>query len=82
MDLLNELFSVQVLPSLQPIIVYFPDSSQWLSRAVSKSDRKEFVQRVEKMFDRLTGPVVLICGQNILAAAPKDKEHVRSDNSC
>ncbi|AQK56543.1 P-loop containing nucleoside triphosphate hydrolase superfamily protein [Zea mays] len=26
------------------------------------------------MFDRLTGPVVLICGQNLLAAAPKDKE--------
>ncbi|AQK56542.1 P-loop containing nucleoside triphosphate hydrolase superfamily protein [Zea mays] len=64
----------EVLPSLQPIIVYFPDSSQWLSRAVSKSDRREFVQRVEKMFDRLTGPVVLICGQNLLAAAPKDKE--------
>lgn len=39
------------------------------------------MQRVEKMFDRLTGPVVLICGQNILAAAPKDKEHVRSNNS-
>ncbi|XP_034573930.1 uncharacterized protein [Setaria viridis] len=65
----------EVLPSLQPIIVYFPDSSQWLSRAVSKSDRREFVQRVEEMFDRLTGPVVLICGQNILAAASKDKEH-------
>ncbi|KAJ1281057.1 hypothetical protein BS78_04G279100 [Paspalum vaginatum] len=65
----------EVLPSLQPIIVYFPDSSQWLSRAVSKSDRREFLQRVEEMFDRLTGPVVLICGQNILAAVPKDKEH-------
>jgi len=34
------------------------------------------------MFDRLTGPVVLICGQNIRAAAPKDKEHVRFNNSC
>ncbi|XP_062222012.1 uncharacterized protein LOC133921230 isoform X3 [Phragmites australis] len=64
----------EVLPSLEPIIVYFPDSSQWLSRAVSKSDRREFVQRVEEMFDRLTGPVVLICGHNIMAAAPKDKE--------
>ncbi|KAL6635128.1 hypothetical protein ACP70R_027799 [Stipagrostis hirtigluma subsp. patula] len=64
----------EVLPSLQPIIVYFPDSSQWLSRAVPESDRREFVQRVEEMFDRLTGPIVLICGQNILAAAPKDKE--------
>ncbi|TVU28518.1 hypothetical protein EJB05_20039 [Eragrostis curvula] len=64
----------EVLPSLQPIIVYFPDSSQWLSRAVPKSDRREFVRRVEEMFDRLNGPVVLICGQNILAAAPKDKQ--------
>ncbi|RLM79518.1 uncharacterized protein C2845_PM12G27110 [Panicum miliaceum] len=65
----------EVLPSLEPIIVYFPDSSQWLSSAVSKSERREFVQRVEEMFDRLTGPVVLICGQNIMAAPPKDKEH-------
>ncbi|KAG2661586.1 transitional endoplasmic reticulum ATPase TER94-like isoform X4 [Panicum virgatum] len=65
----------EVLPSLEPIIVYFPDSSQWLSSAVSKSERREFVERVEEMFDRLTGPIVLICGQNIMAAAPKDKEH-------
>jgi hypothetical protein len=26
------------------------------------------------MFDQLTGPVVMICGQNILAAVPKDKD--------
>ncbi|KAK3155288.1 hypothetical protein QOZ80_2BG0201260 [Eleusine coracana subsp. coracana] len=64
----------EVLPSLEPIIVYFPDSSQWLSRAVPKSERREFVHRVEEMFDRLNGPVVLICGQNILAAASKDKQ--------
>ncbi|KAL5199713.1 hypothetical protein ABZP36_020916 [Zizania latifolia] len=64
----------EVLPSLQPAIVYFPDSSQWLSRAVPKSNRREFVEKVEEMFDQLTGPLVLICGQNILEAAPKDKE--------
>uniref|UniRef100_A0A0E0NKZ8 AAA+ ATPase domain-containing protein n=1 Tax=Oryza rufipogon TaxID=4529 RepID=A0A0E0NKZ8_ORYRU len=64
----------EVLPSLQPAIVYFPDSSQWLSRAVPKSNRREFIQKVEEMFDKLTGPVVMICGQNILEAEPKDKD--------
>ncbi|KQK01924.1 uncharacterized protein LOC100831043 isoform X2 [Brachypodium distachyon] len=64
----------EVLPSLQPVIVYFPDSSQWLSRAVPKSSRREFVQRVGEMFDQLTGPVVMICGQNMLASVPKDKD--------
>ena len=68
------IFFEQVLPSLQPVIVYFPDSSQWLSRAVPKSNRREFVQRVDEMFDQLTGPVVMICGQNILAAVSKDKD--------
>uniref|UniRef100_A0A0D9WNI6 AAA+ ATPase domain-containing protein n=1 Tax=Leersia perrieri TaxID=77586 RepID=A0A0D9WNI6_9ORYZ len=64
----------EVLPSLQPAIVYFPDSSQWLSRAVPRSNRREFVEKVEEMFDQLTGPLVLICGQNIIEAAPKEKE--------
>ncbi|OQU76102.1 uncharacterized protein LOC8081281 isoform X1 [Sorghum bicolor] len=67
----------EVLPSLQPAIVYFPDSSQWLSKAVPRSNRREFVEKVEKMFDQLTGSLVLICGQNIVeasTAAPKDKE--------
>ncbi|KAG2605362.1 uncharacterized protein LOC120669921 isoform X2 [Panicum virgatum] len=67
----------EVLPSLQPAIVYFPDSFQWLSRAVPRSNRREFVEKVEEMFDQLTGPLVLICGQNIAdasTAAPKDKE--------
>ncbi|KAF7085823.1 hypothetical protein CFC21_089204 [Triticum aestivum] len=62
----------EVLPSLEPVIVYFPDSSQWLSRAVPKSNRTEFIQKVDEMFDQLTGPVVMICGQNMLA--DKDKE--------
>ncbi|CAL5043678.1 unnamed protein product [Urochloa decumbens] len=67
----------EVLPSLQPAIVYFPDSSQWLSRAVPKSKRREFVEKVEEMFDQLTGPLVLICGQNTEkapTAAPKDTD--------
>jgi hypothetical protein len=61
--------------------VYFPDGSQWLSRAVPKSERREFMQLVEEMFDQLKGPVVLICGQNILATAPKDKQPVSFINS-
>ncbi|XP_047075693.1 uncharacterized protein LOC124685396 isoform X2 [Lolium rigidum] len=64
----------EALPSLQPAIVYFPDSSQWLSRAVPRSNRREFIEKVEEMFDQLNGPLVLICGQNILEAAPKDKD--------
>ncbi|KAL3835197.1 hypothetical protein ACJIZ3_009933 [Penstemon smallii] len=63
----------EVLESQQPVIVYFPDSSLWLSRAVSKSNRKEFVRKLQEMFDRLSGPVVLICGQNKVAAKEKDK---------
>lgn len=59
---------------MQPIIVYFPDSSQWLSRAVPKVKRKEFLHKVEEMFDQLSGPVVLICGQNKLETGSKEKE--------
>ncbi|XP_027096917.2 uncharacterized protein [Coffea arabica] len=64
----------EVLDSVQPLIVYFPDSSLWLSRAVSRSNRKEFVQKVQEMFDQLAGPVVLICGQNKVETGSKEKE--------
>lgn len=64
----------EVLDSVQPLIVYFPDSSLWLSRAVSRSNRKEFVQKVQEMFDQLAGPVVLICGQNRVESGSKEKE--------
>jgi ATP-dependent 26S proteasome regulatory subunit len=64
----------EVLHSVQPLIVYFPDSSLWLSRAVSKSNRKDFVSRVQEMFDKLPGPVVLICGQNKVDSGSKEKE--------
>ncbi|GFZ15712.1 P-loop containing nucleoside triphosphate hydrolases superfamily protein [Actinidia rufa] len=64
----------EVLRSIQPIIVYFPDSSLWLSRAVSKSNRKEFVLKVQEMLDNLSGPAVLICGQNKVETGSKEKE--------
>ncbi|XWS39569.1 hypothetical protein CRYUN_Cryun18bG0066500 [Craigia yunnanensis] len=63
----------EVLHSVQPLIVYFQDSSQW-SRAVPKSSRKEFVSRVHEMFDKLSGPVVLICGHNRVETGSKEKE--------
>lgn len=64
----------EVLRTMQPLIVYFPDSSEWLSRAVPKSKRKEFVHKVQEMFDLLPGPVVLICGQNKAESGSKEKE--------
>ncbi|KAM1326415.1 hypothetical protein EV2_011185 [Malus domestica] len=64
----------EVLHAKQPLIVYFPDSSQWMSRAVPKSDRKEFVAKVKEVFDELSGPVVLICGQNKVESGSKGKE--------
>ncbi|XP_078172544.1 uncharacterized protein LOC144566403 isoform X3 [Carex rostrata] len=61
----------EILPSLEPAIVYFPDSSKWLSKAVPESKRKDFVQKLEEMLDQLTGPVVLICGHDKLT--PKEQ---------
>ncbi|XP_059656435.1 uncharacterized protein LOC132303264 isoform X2 [Cornus florida] len=65
----------EVLRSKQPLIVYFPDSSLWLSRAVSKSNRKEFVHKVQEMFDQLSERVVLICGQNKAEGGSKEREN-------
>lgn len=59
---------------MQPIIVYFPDSSQWWSRAVPKANRREFLQKLEEIFDKISGPVVLICGQNKIESGSKEKE--------
>ncbi|GER56829.1 P-loop containing nucleoside triphosphatehydrolases superfamily protein [Striga asiatica] len=64
----------EILESQQPLVVYFPDSSLWFLRAVSKSNRKEFIDKVQEMFDRLSGPVVLICGQNKVESGSKEKE--------
>ncbi|THU61269.1 hypothetical protein C4D60_Mb07t21520 [Musa balbisiana] len=66
----------EILPSLQPVIIYFPDCSQWLSRAVPKSNRKEFINEVMEMFDQISGPVVLICGQSIVESGSKEKERL------
>ncbi|KAK8931420.1 Katanin p60 ATPase-containing subunit A1 [Platanthera zijinensis] len=64
----------EVLPSLQPLIVYFPDSYKWLLRAICKSSRKEFISRMEHVLEQLSGPVVFICGQNIVETGVKGKE--------
>ncbi|CAA2965484.1 AAA+-type ATPase [Olea europaea subsp. europaea] len=64
----------EVLQSRQPLIVYFPDFSLWISRAISKSDRKDFITKVKEMFDQLSGPVVLLCGQNKAESGSKEKE--------
>ncbi|KAL1362040.1 hypothetical protein HN51_010333 [Arachis hypogaea] len=64
----------EVLHSKQPLIVYFPDGSQWLHKSVPKSNRNEFFHKVEELFDRLSGPVVLICGQNKVQSGSKEKE--------
>lgn len=64
----------EVLPSAQPLIVYFPDFSKWLFRAVPKSSRKEFISKMDQMFEQLSGPVVLICGHNALETGSKEKE--------
>ncbi|ESQ30464.1 hypothetical protein EUTSA_v10011206mg [Eutrema salsugineum] len=64
----------EVLESIQPLIVYFPDSSQWLSRAVPKSRRKEFVDKVQDMFNKISGPIVMICGQNKIETGSKERE--------
>ncbi|KAF2290219.1 hypothetical protein GH714_004136 [Hevea brasiliensis] len=65
----------EVVHSMQPLIVYFQDSSLWLSRAVPKSNHKDFVQKVREMFDNISGPVVLICGQNKVETGSKEKEN-------
>eukprot|EP00252_Welwitschia_mirabilis_P023433 TRINITY_DN6612_c0_g1_i1.p1 TRINITY_DN6612_c0_g1~~TRINITY_DN6612_c0_g1_i1.p1 ORF type:complete len:1074 (-),score=251.88 TRINITY_DN6612_c0_g1_i1:327-3548(-) len=64
----------ETISSLQPVIVYFPDCSLWLSRAAPKSKRKEFVQRVEEVFDQIPGPVLMICGQNKAQSESKEKD--------
>ncbi|KAG6386179.1 hypothetical protein SASPL_155070 [Salvia splendens] len=65
----------EILESQQPLVVYFPDSSLWLSRAVSKSDRKELVSKMQEMFDKLSGPLVLICGQNKMETESNSKQN-------
>lgn len=54
-----------------------PDSSQWL-RGVPKAHHRFFIQKVEQMFERLSGPVVLICGQNKVETGAKEKDKLVS----
>lgn len=67
----------EVLKSVQPLIVYFPDSSLWFSKTVSKPNRKKFFEKVQEMFDQLRGPVILICGKNKIESGSKEKENFR-----
>ncbi|GLJ50452.1 hypothetical protein SUGI_1074980 [Cryptomeria japonica] len=64
----------ETIMSLGPVIVYFPDFSQWLARAVPKSRRKELIKKVGEMLDQISGPVVMICGQNKAEAETKDRD--------
>ncbi|XP_071702983.1 uncharacterized protein [Rutidosis leptorrhynchoides] len=64
----------EVLRSVQPLIVYFPDLSLWLSRVVSERKHKEFVIRLQFMFDQISGPFVLICGQKEFGIRSKENE--------
>ncbi|KAI4366731.1 hypothetical protein MLD38_022571 [Melastoma candidum] len=66
----------QVLRSSEPLIVYFSDSSHWLSKAVSKSKHREFMLKLQDMFEKLSGPVVLICGQNKSEAGSKEGKKI------
>ncbi|KAE8671156.1 Mitogen-activated protein kinase kinase kinase 7 [Hibiscus syriacus] len=54
------------------LLYIFQDSSQWLSRAVPKSNRKEFVNGSRKLTNYR--PIVLICGQNKVETGSKEKE--------
>ncbi|XP_071704963.1 uncharacterized protein [Rutidosis leptorrhynchoides] len=64
----------EVLQSVQPLIVYFPDLSLWLSRAVSEPNRKEFMIRLQFMLEQISGPVLLICGQNKAKAKARSRD--------
>ncbi|TKY66596.1 hypothetical protein E2542_SST09473 [Spatholobus suberectus] len=64
----------EVLNCKQPLIVYFLNSSQCLHKLVPKSNQNEFIHKVKEMFDRLSGPIVLICGQNKVQSGSKEKE--------
>ncbi|KAG6528107.1 hypothetical protein ZIOFF_010256 [Zingiber officinale] len=46
----------------------------WLSRAIPKSNRKEFIKKVEEMLHLVPGPVVFIYGQSIMESGSKEKE--------
>lgn len=39
-----------------------------------KTRRKEFVDKVQEMFDKLSGPIVMICGQNKIETGSKERE--------
>ncbi|KAI4339614.1 hypothetical protein MLD38_024532 [Melastoma candidum] len=63
----------QVMRSMEPLIVYFPDYSHWLYRAVPKSKRNDFMLKLQDIFEQLSVSTVLICGQNKSETGSKNK---------
>lgn len=47
-----------------------------------KTRRKEFVDKVKEMFDKLSGPIVMICGQNKIETGSKEREKFVSLSLC
>lgn len=58
--------------------MYFSDSSHWLSRAVPKSKRRDFMLKLQDMLEQLSGPIVLICGQNKSETGSKEEKKIVS----
>ncbi|KAM0041888.1 hypothetical protein Hdeb2414_s0011g00371571 [Helianthus debilis subsp. tardiflorus] len=71
----------EIPSSVHPLMVYSPDSSLWLSHAVSKSNRIEFVNKLQYMFDMISGPILLICGQDKVAIGSTGREISDYDSS-
>ncbi|KAL3618041.1 hypothetical protein CASFOL_038362 [Castilleja foliolosa] len=62
----------EVLESREPVIVYLPESFWWLPRSAKWKTRREFRNKVKEMFEKLSGRMVLICGQNTWDVGPKE----------
>ncbi|KAL3613119.1 hypothetical protein CASFOL_038368 [Castilleja foliolosa] len=62
----------EVLEAREPVIVYFPESFWWLPRSAEWDTRKEFRVKVKEMFNKLSGRIVLICGQNTWDVGSKE----------
>ncbi|KAJ8747298.1 hypothetical protein K2173_011563 [Erythroxylum novogranatense] len=65
----------EVLHSVSPLIVYFPDISLWMSKAVPESNDRVFIHKVQEVLDKVSGPIVFICGQNKIESGSKEKEN-------
>eukprot|EP00249_Psilotum_nudum_P017328 c26263_g1_i1 orf=358-3672(-) len=53
----------EMASSSKPIIIYFRDIQQWVSKAVPANERLAFIDRVGELLNKVNGPVVFICGR-------------------